>query len=217
MTVTLMDSKSVRTQIQGAARSAKTQREKIQNILIQCAGHAFAHGDVTLFGDLVTLGKGVNQKAIRDWAATFGLCRLNNNGEARLDKKARNVALEPDRFGGTQNVSAFLEHLASVPTWFELKPAGKDSAFDLVARVQSVAKQLNKAVGECAPMADFDQRMAFAACADLAKAIEAALIACPDMTARIEAQREAEAAKAAAGEAEATRVLMALAQATKAA
>jgi len=213
MTVSLLSAKTVRSQITGAAKSAKSQRDKIQAILVQCAGHAFAHGDVTLFEAIVTLGNGVNQKAIRDWAGAFGLCKINNKGGANLDKKARNAALDADRFGGTQNVTAFLEYLATVPTWYEMKPVGKDSAFDLVARVQSVAKQLNKAVEDGAPMADFDQRMAYAACADLAKAIEAALIACPEMVTRIEDQRKAEAD----GEAKTNAMAAALAKAAKAA
>src|SRR5210317_730571 len=83
MTVSLRSAKAVRSQITGAAESAKSQRDKIQAILVQCAGHAFAHGDVTLFEAIVTLGNGVNQKAIRDWAGAYGLCKMNNKGGAK--------------------------------------------------------------------------------------------------------------------------------------
>ena len=103
--------KQLASTIAGIGRSAKSLRNNIQTVLTHGAGHAYEHGDVTLFDKLYAVTSGVNRKRMVQYIHTNCFAKLQKDGTFRLNKKARK---EADFADG----DAVVDYLGTVNAWF---------------------------------------------------------------------------------------------------
>lgn len=135
----MLSKKQIATKISAIRRADKTQRERIQVVLVQLAGHVYEHGDVTLFNTLWDAAPGSNQKALAKFAKEHCFAELQKDGKFHLMKTARKNA----DFENGEAVVAYLEKNAG--NWWDLgDSAGTISrALDVAGRLDAIAKQIS--------------------------------------------------------------------------
>ena len=133
--------KQIAARIKTIAGNSKKLRDQIQDVLVNIAGHAYEHGDVTQYDQLMAATSGMNRKKIAAWIREHGFASLNDKGEYGVNKSARKAA-------DHENGAACTEYLAAnAPAWYadeETMPQIKQ-ALDVAARVKSLASQIDSA------------------------------------------------------------------------
>ena len=96
--------KELNAKVSGIRRTAKSLRDNIQIVLANAAGHAYEHGDVTVFTKLYDATSGVNRKRMVKYIHDNCFAKLQKDGTFKLDKNARKNA----DFDNGDDVVAFL-------------------------------------------------------------------------------------------------------------
>jgi len=133
--------KQLNRKLVGIRKSAASIRDNVQLVLCNVAGHAFEHGDVTVFDKLYAAAGGLNKKKIVKWVHANGFARLQKDGTFKVNKTMRK---EADFESGAQVV----EYLtANVAKWYanEETPEQILKALDVAARIRSLTTQINNA------------------------------------------------------------------------
>ena len=125
--------------ITGVKASVKTMRGNVQTILVNIAGHAYEHGDVTLASKLLDATAGANQKAIVQFLTTYAFTNVKPDGTVTLNKKARK---EADFADGAAVVEALA---ADAAEWWTLKPAGKtNNDLEIPKKIDAITKAIQE-------------------------------------------------------------------------
>ena len=103
--------KELNSKVSGIRKSATSLRNNIQLVLAHAAGHAYAHGDVTVFNKLYAATSGVNRKLMVKYIHNNCFAKLQKDGSFKLNKKARK---EADFTDG----DAVVEYLTQQPAWY---------------------------------------------------------------------------------------------------
>lgn len=163
-----------KSQIAAKIRSVSTRSAKlrtdIQIILVNIAGHAYEHGDVTMYDKLFAATSGVNRKKIAEWIRDYGFARLDGKtGAFKLNKKARS---EVD-FDTGEDVVVYLALEAA--NWWEGEADAKTIAkeLDIAKRIESLAAALDMAIQD-GKVVKLDERAFNKAQEHLAKSIKRA-------------------------------------------
>ena len=120
--------KRIAKQIKSIAGRNKTLRNMIQSTLCEIAAHAYEHGDVTLYNNLLDAIRGQDRKAIIDWIEEYGFARIRPDGTFGKAKAAVDAA------GYADAQAVYDEYTAPDTT---VKPW-----FDFVKTVQQIAKDM---------------------------------------------------------------------------
>jgi hypothetical protein len=141
----MLNKQEITQKIAGIKRSATSLRDNVQTVLCNIAGHAFEHGDVTLYQKLYDATSGLNRKKMVKWVHDYGFAQLQKDGSFRLNKTARKDADFP-------NGEAVVAYLSSeeVPAWYadEENAAEILRALDIAQRIKSLTAQIEKARSE---------------------------------------------------------------------
>jgi hypothetical protein len=134
--------KQLNVKIAGVKKSSTSIRNNVQEILCSTAGHAFEHGDVTMFAKLFDASKGLNRKKIVKWVHENGFARLQADGTFKVNKTMRKEA----DFVDGEAVAKYLS--TETPAWFEEEESAQAilKALDVTSRITSLVKQIDKAV-----------------------------------------------------------------------
>lgn len=135
----MLNRKEITAKIAGIRTSAKAIRNNVHIVLCNVAGHAYEHGDVTMFTALYEATSGLNRKKIVQWVHTYGFARLQKDGTFNVDKKSRN---EADFVDG----AAVVEYLSNdVPAWFEDEENAAQilKALDVDASIVALLKKMD--------------------------------------------------------------------------
>jgi hypothetical protein len=129
----------LKTRIRSIAKRNAKLRDDIQEVLINIAGHAYEHGDVTLASELLNVTTGQDKVAIVRWLRDYAFTIVKTDGSVKLNKAARN---EADFVDG----SAIVESLADSPKWYDTAVSTEKAAqvLDPAARIRALAKQISK-------------------------------------------------------------------------
>jgi len=120
--------KRIAKQIKSIAGRNKTLRNMIQSTLCEIAAHAYQHGDVTLYNNLLDAIRGQDRKAIIDWIEEYGFARIRPDGTFGKAKAAVDAADYADA------QAVYDDYTAPDTT---IKPW-----FDFVKSVQQIAKDM---------------------------------------------------------------------------
>jgi hypothetical protein len=125
----------VRAAIRGINTRATSLRNDIQTIAIECSGHAFIHGDVTLFDDLFDALSGMNRKLFVKWVTKYGFATIDGEtGKFKLNKTMR----KNTDFGGNDPYQDCIDWLtANASKWWAKEETAKQ-----IAKDQDVAELL---------------------------------------------------------------------------
>ena len=136
----MLTNKQLSSKIAGIRKSTATIRANIQTVLINVAGHAYEHGDVTALTKLLDATKGVDKDAILRFATEHCFVRVKKD-EIGLDKTARKNA----DFANGAEVVAHLDENA--PKWYDTAVTTEQAikALDIEAQLASLAKRIAKA------------------------------------------------------------------------
>lgn len=152
--MTLNTPEQMNTLLNKISRASQSLRSRVQEYMIQAAGHAYQHGDVSYFTKLVKAANGADTKKITAWAAEYGYAQINvKERSAKLIRSARKAA-------DFEDGAAVVEyHTVHAENWWEMGVAKKAPAvLDVNKRVQSLVKQLNEAFeSENPALVDLDQ------------------------------------------------------------
>lgn len=103
--------KELNSKVSGIRKSAKSLRDNIQTVLTNAAGHAYEHGDVTVFTKLYAATSGVNRKRMVKYIHDNCFAKLQKDGTFKVNKTARKNA---DFVDG----DAVVEYLADCKAWY---------------------------------------------------------------------------------------------------
>lgn len=84
--------KELNSKVSGIRKSAKSLRDNIQIVLTNAAGHAYEHGDVTVFTKLYAATSGVNRKRMVKYIHDNCFAKLQKDGTFKVNKTARKNA-----------------------------------------------------------------------------------------------------------------------------
>lgn len=134
----MLNQSELKSKIAGIKKSANSIRANVQTVACNIAGHAYEHGDVTLYAKLYDAMGGLNKKKFVQWVHEFGFARLQKDGSFKLDKKARESA----EFTSGDEVVEYLT--TEVRAWYENEETAEQilKALDVEARINSLAKQI---------------------------------------------------------------------------
>ncbi len=138
----MLTKKQIASKISGVKSRNATLRQDIQTILNNIAGHAFQHGDVTQYDDLLSAVVGQDRHAIVRWMGEYGFATLDTEtAKAKVQKKARKTA----DFEHGEAVTKWLGENAT--PWWEMVASKAQVANDLdaAASVKALAKRIAKA------------------------------------------------------------------------
>lgn len=140
----MLTAKQLNAKIASVSKRAATIRADIQTILINAAGHAYHHRDVTAFTRLFAATSGMNRKLIAKWAQEYGFAILQKDGSFKLNAKAHNDA----DFANGEDVVVYLTENAR--DWFadEENAAEVVKQLDVAARIKSLASQIKNAANK---------------------------------------------------------------------
>lgn len=136
----MLTSKQINTRIAGIKRSAKAIRENIQTVLVNIAGHAYEHGDVTALTKLLDATQGVDKDAILKFAVEHCFIVVKQDKIA-LNKSARKNA---DFASGADVVEYLAEN---APNWYDKAVTTEQAvkALDIDSALKALAKRIAKA------------------------------------------------------------------------
>ena len=140
----MLDHKDIEKRVDTIVSKEETLRGKIQEVLIQLAGHAYQHGDsnktFTQADRLADL-KGVNREALFKWMKEYAFLTFDEGGSVKLNKSARKKADFADG-------DALIAHLTeNAERWWEMGKSKSDTlkAIDVASKVEAIAKQVKEA------------------------------------------------------------------------
>jgi len=109
----MLTTKELNRKVAGIRRSSAAIRENIHVVLVNLAGHAYEHGDVSVAVNLLNATKGVDKVAIVKYLRDNCFTLVKSDGSVKLNKKAR---AEADFVDG----DAVVTHLnTEVQPWYE--------------------------------------------------------------------------------------------------
>ena len=109
----MLTTKELNRKVAGIRRSSAAIRENIHVVLVNLAGHAYEHGDVSVAVNLLNATKGVDKVAIVKYLRDSCFTLVKSDGSVKLNKKAR---AEADFVDG----DAVVTHLnTEVQPWYE--------------------------------------------------------------------------------------------------
>lgn len=137
----MLTAKQISANIATISRASQKIRDMVQETLIQCAGHAYQHGDVTLYTKLIAVTSGANQEAIARWIKEYGFAVLQKDGTFKLNKAAQKDA----DFDDGEAVIDYLTH-ESAP-WYTMGKSLSQIAKDLnvASRIKALTTQIQNA------------------------------------------------------------------------
>lgn len=139
----MLTKSQIKSRIATVSRQDQRLRDSIQTVLVNIAGHAFEHGDVTMYDMLMGAMRGANRKVVVKWIADNGFARLDaSTGTFKLNKAARRNADFADG-------SACVEYLETEgPKWFDDVETAQQiaKALDVAKRIESVANSVENAI-----------------------------------------------------------------------
>ena len=122
--------KRVKKQIGSIKTRNATLRKMIQSTLNEIAAHAYQHGDVTLFDQLLNAVRGQDRKALIDWIEEYGFARIRPEGTFGKNKTAVDAA----DFADAQAVyDAYSAADTTVKPWFDFVKSVEQIAKDMTA------------------------------------------------------------------------------------
>lgn len=129
---------AIKSSIKTLGRNTDTVRNKVHALLCEVAGHAYEHGDVRLFDDILAASKGLNIKEMVKWINANGFARITKDG-AKVNKQARKDA----DFANGDEVTAYL---MEQPQWHETEDSLEQvvKELDAIKRIQSLRNQITK-------------------------------------------------------------------------
>lgn len=137
----MMTSKELNVLIGRIRKSAGTLRDNIQTALVNAAGHAYEHGDVTAFAKLFDATSGANRKLIVKYIHTYGFAMIQKDGTFKANKSARKSA-------DFESGSAVVEYLTNeVPAWYveEQSAAQIKESLDIAKAIAALTKRIASA------------------------------------------------------------------------
>ena len=137
----MLNKKEIQNRIKTIGTNSSKLRGQVQDVLIQIAGHAYEHGDVTQYDALFAATSGMNRKRIAAWIRDNGFAKLTNKGTFEVNKTARKRA----DFSNGADVVEYLTEYA--PLWYADEETAPQVAQELnvASRVKSLAAQIDKA------------------------------------------------------------------------
>jgi len=143
--------KRVKKQIGSIKTRNATLRKMIQSTLNEIAAHAYQHGDVTLFDQLLDAVRGQDRKALIDWIEEYGFARIRPEGTFGKNKTAVDAA----DFADAQAVyDAYSAADTTVIPWFDFVKSVKQ-----IAKNMSAPQLLNALMAKLAEHADPDSEL----------------------------------------------------------
>lgn len=147
----------VRATIRGINTRTASLRNDIQSLLIEISGHAFIHGDVTLFDDLFDATSGMNRKLITKWVTTWGFARLDpETGKFKLQKKMR----KETTFDANDPYQGCIDYLTDkAPKWWSREETAKQVAKDqdVAELLAAILRKLDKTEKDGAKITNSDE------------------------------------------------------------
>jgi len=133
--------KQINKKIASVEKRSTTLRADIQTILINAAGHAYAHRDVSSFTRLFTSVKGADRTAMASWIKENGFAMLQKDGTFRLNKTEHKNA---DFADGDDCVNYMTDH---APLWDATSPSAEDIVrdFDIAKLIELLATRIKNA------------------------------------------------------------------------
>jgi len=141
----MLTNKQLNQKIAGVKKATAALRENVHEILVNAAGHAYAHGDVTAYTRLFDAMSGADRHAVARWVAEFGFAKLDkSSGAFKLNKAARKNA----DFADGEAVVAYLTE--NVDPWYAFAKSKESVASDLdmEKQIQNLIKRTRKAIEE---------------------------------------------------------------------
>ena len=146
--------KSIKGLIATIAKQNASLRSRIQICLCRISAHAYEHGDVTMFTNLLESVKGQDRKAIIDWTEKYGFAKVKSDGTFSLNKTMRDNA----EFANGQAVyDEYTHEDTEVVSWFEFVKSVKQIAKDMTLD-QMVLALVKKSNENLDPEADLKGR-----------------------------------------------------------
>lgn len=136
----MLSMKQLATKITSISKRRETWNDDVQTVLINMAGHAYEHGDVSKFPALFAATKGADKKAIMRFAVDHCFVNVKADGTVSVNKKARK---EADFEDGT----AVVTHLEQeAPKWFDdaITTEQAAKALDVCASIKALTKRVAK-------------------------------------------------------------------------
>jgi len=137
----MLSTKELNGKIAGIRKSTAALRENIQTVLVNAAGHAYEHGDVTFYTRLFAATSGMNRELIAAWIKDVGFAILQPDGSFKMNKSARRDA---DFADGAACVAYLTDN---APIWYQREASASDVAKQLNAAtlLDGLAKRIEKA------------------------------------------------------------------------
>jgi len=146
----MLTSKQLNVRIAGVRRSTKAFRANIQELLIECAAHAYCDGQTTPFKHLYDAANGADRLGMARWAKSYGFSIIKADGKVGLmrDAKAKADFADGDALiAYLTAVDPATQQLANCELWFDMGNTTAKIAqdVDLAASLIALAKKMTKA------------------------------------------------------------------------
>ena len=147
--------KRVRKQIGSIKTRNATLRKMIQSTLNEIAAHAYQHGDVTLFDQLLDAVRGQDRTALIEWIEEYGFATMRKSGPKSGTFGKNKDAVEAADFADAQAVyDAYSADNTKVVPWFDFVKSVKQ-----IAKNMSAPQLLNALMAKLAMHADPDSEL----------------------------------------------------------
>lgn len=144
--------KRVRKQIGSIKTRNATLRKMIQSTLNEIAAHAYQHGDVTLFDQLLDAVRGQDRNALIEWIEEYGFATMRTSGPKSGTFGKNKDAVEAADFADGQAVyDDYSADTTKVVPWFDFVKSVKQ-----IAKNMSAPQLLNALMAKLAMHADPD-------------------------------------------------------------
>ena len=145
----MLTTKQLNVRIAGVRRSTKAIRANIQELLMECAAHAYNDGQTTPFKNLFDAARGADRLGIARWAKKYGFALVKSDGKVGLIKAAKAQA-------DFANGDALIEYLSATDVdgnltnselWYDMGNTTATIAkdVDLAACLIALATKMEKA------------------------------------------------------------------------
>ena len=142
--------KRVKKQIGSIKTRNATLRKMIQSTLNEIAAHAYQHGDVTLFDQLLDAVRGQDRTALIEWIEEYGFATMRTSGPKSGTFGKNKDAVEAADFADAQAVyDAYSADNTKVIPWFDFVKSVKQ-----IAKNMSAPQLLNALMTKLAMHAD---------------------------------------------------------------
>ena len=126
--------KRVKKQIGSIKTRNATLRKMIQSTLNEIAAHAYQHGDVTLFDQLLDAVRGQDRTALIEWIEEYGFAQMRTSGPKSGTFGKNKTAVDAADFADGQAVyDAYSADNTKVVPWFDFAKSVKQIAKDMTA------------------------------------------------------------------------------------